>query len=224
MPRIPRIDLGNTVYHVINRSNARVKIFHENKDYQLFEVVLTEAQKRTGMRILAYCIMPNHWHLVLHPKSDGDLQAFMSWLTMTHTQRWHATHGTIGSGHLYQGRYKSFMVQTNEYFLQLCRYVERNPLRARFVTKAEDWRWSSLWRRERGNAEQQNFLSSWPEEVPKDYIAYVNLREADEGLKKIRYSVNRGTPYGSDIWVARVVKKYELESTLRDRGRPKKGS
>jgi len=98
MPRIPRIDLANTVYHVINRSNARVEIFHDKEDYKLFETVLTQAQERTGMRILAYCMMPNHWHLILYPKSDGNPQSFMSWLTMTHTQRWHAINGTIGSG------------------------------------------------------------------------------------------------------------------------------
>src|SRR3989344_1043301 len=143
MPRASRVDIGGLVYHVINRANARAQIFRTDKDYRLFESALEEAKDLTDMRILVYCLMPNHWHLVLYPRQDGDLQRFMTWLTMTHTRRWHVAHRTIGSGHLYQGRYKSFLVQTNEYFLQLCRYVERNPLRAKLVTKAEQWRWSS---------------------------------------------------------------------------------
>ena len=70
MPRIPRVDVGNLVYHVINRANGHIQIFHKDKDYLLFESVLAEAKELNGMRILAYCIMPNHWHLVLHPRKE----------------------------------------------------------------------------------------------------------------------------------------------------------
>ena len=224
MPRASRVDIGGLVYHVINRANARAQIFRTDKDYRLFESALEEAKDLTDMRILVYCLMPNHWHLVLYPRQDGDLQRFMTWLTMTHTRRWHVAHRTIGSGHLYQGRYKSFLVQTNEYFLQLCRYVERNPLRAKLVTKAEQWRWSSFWRRERGSIEQQKLLSLWPEEIPKDYLSYVNMKEPDEELHNIRYSINRGKPYGDDGWASRMIKKFGLGSTIRNPWRPKKRS
>ena len=88
---------------------------------------------RHHMRLLAYCLMPNHFHVLLWPREDGDLSRFMSWLTMTHTQRWHAHHRTAGTGHLYQGRFKSFSVQSAEHFLTVCRYVERNALRANLV-------------------------------------------------------------------------------------------
>ena len=224
MPRILRVDVGNLVYHVINRANGRIQIFHKDKDYLLFESVLAEAKELNGMRILAYCIMPNHWHLVLHPRKDGDLQEFMRWLTMTHTQRQHAAHKTAGSGHLYQGRYKSFLVEKNNYFLQLCRYVERNPLRARLVKKAEHWKWSSLWRREKGSDQQKKLLSSWPEDMPEGYLDYVNMREPDEDLQDIRYSVNRGKPYGADAWVNKMVDMFDLEPTVNNPWRPKKSS
>ncbi|MBU3942870.1 transposase, partial [Patescibacteria group bacterium] len=148
MPRTNRIDIANIPYHVINRANARIQIFDEDRDYKLFEEVLEEAKEKFDMGILSYCIMPNHWHLVLYSKTDGNLQLFMRWLSMTHTRRWHSQHKSIGSGHLYQGRYKSFLVQEDDYLLQLFKYVERNPLRAKLVNKAEDWKWSSLWRRE----------------------------------------------------------------------------
>ena len=147
MPRAPRADEGGLVYHVLNRGNARGEIFLDRDDYQLFEDLLQEGRTRVDVRILCYCLMPNHWHLVLWPREDGDLSNYMYWLGLTHTSRWHSRYETAGTGHLYQGRYKSFPVQSDEHFLTVCRYVERNPRRANLVRKAENWRWSSLWRR-----------------------------------------------------------------------------
>ncbi len=91
MPRTNRVDVANMSYHVINRTNARVQIFDNNRDYKLFEDILEGAKEKFEMRILSYCIMPNHWHLSLYPKKDGDLSKFMGWITNTHTRRWHAT-------------------------------------------------------------------------------------------------------------------------------------
>ena len=178
------------------------------------------------MRILSYCLMPNHWHMVLYPAQDGDLSRFLHWITLTHTQRYHAAKRTIGHGHIYQGRYKSHVVQTNEYYLQLVRYVERNPLRAGLVTHAEDWRWGSLWRRILGTSEAKTLLADWPVPLPEGYLTWVNadLKNEDNALDEIRSSVNRGKPYGSESWVDNMVKKFGLEITIRRRGRPKKGS
>jgi len=224
MPRIHRVDVANTVYHIINRANARLRIFNTNEDYQLFEEVLEEAREKFGMRILAYCIMPNHWHFVLYPATDGDLQIFMRWLTMTHAQRWHSQNKTIGSGHLYQGRYKSFPVQTNEYLLQLFRYVERNALRAKLVKKAEQWRWASLFRREKGTAKEKKLLSHWPIDVPYDYLDLVNAPQTGTELESLRYCVNKGKPFGGENWTRKMIDKFNLASTLKNPGRPKKGS
>jgi len=94
MPRQPRNAIGGYVYHVLNRANARVQIFDNDKDYQLFESVLEEGVEKFGMRILSYCIMPNHWHLILYPLQDNDLSEFMKWLSNTHTKRWHAVKKT----------------------------------------------------------------------------------------------------------------------------------
>lgn len=223
MPRATRIDVGNVAYHVINRANARMNIFDTDEDYLLFEKVLEEAKEKFGMRILSYCIMPNHWHLVLYPKNDGELQKFMGWLSMTHTQRWHAHYKTTGSGHLYQGRYKSFIVQTNQYLLQLFRYVERNALRAKLVKKAENWKWSSLYRRENGSASQKKLLSEWPIDIPKNYLHLVNEPHTKSEMESLRYCVNKGKPYGSEEWTDKMIDVFKLTSTLRGRGRPKKG-
>jgi len=128
MGRPKRAAEGGFVYHVLNRANARMTIFDNDEDYVAFERVLIEAVARTQTRLLAYCLMPNHWHLVLWPRDDGELSKFMGWLTLTHTQRWHAHRHSTGSGHVYQGRFKSFPVQEDDHFYSACRYVERNAL------------------------------------------------------------------------------------------------
>jgi putative transposase len=146
MPRRARSIQGGYVYHVLNRSNARAALFLKEEDYAAFERVLEEASRRVPLRILGYCVMPNHWHMVVWPRVGQDRQVseFLRWLTVTHTQRWHAHHHTAGSGHLYQGRFKSFPVESDEHLYTVLRYVERNPVRANLVERAQEWRWSSL--------------------------------------------------------------------------------
>lgn len=224
MGRAPRPLAGNVIYHVINRANGRMTLFRKDADYQAFEQILAQAVERYSMRLFAYCIMPNHWHLILYPHEGKDLSNFMQWLTLTHTRRWHAHYHTNGYGHAYQGRFKSFPVEMDNYFMQLCRYVERNPLRAKLVSKAEDWQWSSLWRRVYGTSDQQALLSPWPITPDNNYLQLVNKEEPEDELKVIRNSVNRGAPYGSSTWLADVVSKFRLGSTLKPRGRPKKGT
>jgi putative transposase len=121
-------------------------IFTKDEDFIAFETVLQEAVARTGTRLLSWCLMGNHWHLVLGPQEDDELPRFVGWLTLTHTQRWHAHRKSTASGHHYQGRFKSFPIQDDDHFLTVCRYVERDALRARPVVRAEDWLCSSLHR------------------------------------------------------------------------------
>jgi len=117
MPRRPRLATGGLAYHVLNRRVGRLALFEKPADYLAFENILKEAHDRTDVRIAAYCLMPNHWHLLLWPRSDGELSEVMRWITVTHTQRWHAHHHSSGSGPVYQGRFKSFPVQTDEHFI-----------------------------------------------------------------------------------------------------------
>ena len=223
MPRIKRIDVGGEIYHVINRANARVKIFDNNDDYKLFEGILEEAVKKFDMRLLAYCVMPNHFHLILYPKQDGDLSRFMGWLTNTHTRRWHTIKNTIGQGHLYQGRYKSFICQKDNYFLALVCYVERNAKKAHLCRKAQDWKWSSLYRREKGSLNQKKILSVWPVDVPKNYLLLVNKVQDKDDEELIERSIVKSNPFGNMDWIEKAVERFGLEQTLRKVGRPKNG-
>ena len=222
MPRLARIDLADHIYHVINRANGRLQIFNTKEDYILFEKLLTEAKALTDMRILAYSIMPNHWHLILQPRKDGDLGLFMHWLSTSHTRHVHVNTKTIGSGHLYQGRYKSFFVETDQYLLTLIKYVERNPVRAKLVRQCENWQWGSAWRRIHGVPKQQKLLDVSPTIFPHGYLRWINSSEKEDDLKVIRNAVNRGVPYGNERWVDSMVKKHHLETTLRLPGRPRK--
>lgn len=222
MGRSWRGAVGGYVYHVLNRANARDTLFDQPGDYEAFERVLTEAQQRYDTRLLAYCIMPNHWHLVVWPRRDDELSRFVGWLTLTHTQRWHAHRQTAGTGHLYQGRFKSFPIQEDEHLFAVIRYVERNPLRAHLVRQALHWRYGSLWRRERGVAEAQQLLSDGPLPLPADWASRVQAAQTEAELTALRRSVARGQPYGADAWVRATASRLGLETTLRPRGRPRK--
>lgn len=207
---------------MLNRANARRTIFGEAGDYDAFERVLGAAVERTGTRLLSYCVMPNHWHLVLWPRRDDELSRFVGWLTLTHTQRWHAHRHSTGSGHVYQGRFKSFPVAEDAHFLTLARYVERNPLRAGLVERAEEWRWSSLFRWLRGSQEDRALLAAWPLSRKPSWVDHVNRPLTDAELAAVRQSIDRGRPYGDDAWNQRTTRRLGLETTLRPRGRPPK--
>jgi putative transposase len=221
MPRRARISTGGLAYHILNRRVGRLALFDKPADYMAFEKILNEAHERTGIRIAAYCLMPNHWHLLLWPRDDGELSEVMRWITVTHTQRWHAHRQSFGSGPVYQGRFRSFPVQTDEHFLTVARYVERNAVRAKLVKRAEQWQWSSLWRRVQGDPKLLAFLSDWPVKRPRQWVGWVNRPETASELEDLRCSAQRGRPFGSQGWVVRIAKRLSLESTLRPRGRPK---
>jgi putative transposase len=218
MSRAKRVTLGGYVYHVLNRANGRLRIFRRNDDFLAFEKILAEASKRFNMRVCGYCIMSNHWHLLLWPVDDGDLSNFMRWSTLTHTQRYHASHGTLGIGHLYQGRYKIFPVQNDGHYLTVKRYIEANPLRAKLVKRAEEWRWSSLGMQK--SPEPLIELSDGPVELPKTWTKLVNAVVENDQIELLHNSMNRGSPFGDIDWKEVTVKKMGLESTMRSRGRP----
>ena len=159
MPRIARYAPRGWVYQALLRAVARLPLFRKEADYEAFEQVVREAHERFPVEILAYCVMPNHWHFVLRPTKDGQLTAFLRCVAHTHTMRWHAHHHTSGTGHLYQGRFKAFPVEDDDHFYSVARYVERNALRAELVAQTRAWRWSSLWRHTSGDAEARALLA-----------------------------------------------------------------
>ena len=223
MPRTLRAAEAGMIYHVLNRGNGRSRIFHTAGDYQAFERVLAEALKRfPAIELLAYCLMPNHWHLILHPRGDGDLPAFMGWLMVTHVRRHHQAHGTRGGGHLYQGRYKSFPIDTDDlHFLTVARYVEANAHRAKLVRRPREWRWCSLHARLLGKNALVP-LSDWPVDRPDDWERAVGFDFSNADLARLRTSVTRGRPFGREDWTRRVARRLGLSQTMNPPGRPRK--
>lgn len=211
---------GGVVFHVINRGVRRLTLFQHDGDYRAWLRAFADAQGRVPIDLFAYCLMPNHFHLVLRPREDGDLAEFMRLGSVTHSKRWHAARGSNGTGAVYQGRYRAFAIGSDRYFLNACRYVEANPLRAALVPRAEDWTWSSL------SIRRKNFnalaLTEWPILQPGGWVNLVNQSHSEGELNALRRCVRRSAPFGPDEWAKATAAALGLERAFRATGRPKK--
>ncbi len=176
---------------------------------------MERACARLPMRIVGYCVMPNHFHLILWPHGDGDLGKWMQWLLTAHVRRHHRINET--DGRIWQGRFKAFPIKQDEHLLTVLRYVERNALRANLVARAEKWPWSSLSRRDGSPASAE-----LPIELPADWSEFVNRPETQAELEALRGSVNRQTPFGTPYWQQSMAERLGLEQSLRPPGRPRK--
>src|SRR5262245_13630501 len=217
MPRTARASIGGMIYHALNRGNRRETVFHKPADFDAFVEAMAEARRRLPLDIFGYCLMPNHFHLVLRPRGDGDLGRWMRWLLTTHALRYHRHYKT--TGHVWQGRYKAFPIQDDEHLATVLRYVERNPLRAELVDRAEHWKWSSLpgWL-----ADARLLFRGLPPPRDPAWLKRVNQPLSAADLQRLRDSVARERPFGSETWTQSIAKDLGLESSLRPRGRPRK--
>jgi len=218
MPRVNRGLSDGLIYHVLNRGNRREKVFHKDKDYWTFLELIKEAKKHYPIDIFAYCLMPNHFHIVVRPCQANYLSKWMQWLMTSHVRRYHRHYKT--TGHIWQGRFKSFVIQKDEHLLTVLRYVERNPVRARLVFSARDWLWSS--HKERTGKELEKIVDNLPINLPADWSKYIDEPLTEKELEGLRQSVNRRSPFGNVKWQKNISQKLGLEHTLRPRGRPRK--
>lgn len=216
MPRQARRAPGGIIYHVLNRAAGRKELFADEGDYAAFIRVLARTVEAMQMRICGFCLMPNHWHLVLWPREDGDLARFMQKLTITHVRRWVEYRHRVGYGSVYQGRFKSFPTEDGPHFTTMVRYVERNALRAGLVARAEGWQWSSIGQKASGQAP----LATWPVSRREDWIAWVNQPQTPAEEAGLRHCLNHGRPYGSESWTVKMEKRLGL-GPVHSRGRPK---
>ena len=194
MPRIGRKAPGGLIYHVFNRGNGRQRLFRKPQDYDAFIELLLRIQSVVPVRILAVCLMPNHWHLVLWPRRDGELSNFMLRLATAHVRRHFAHTQNAAGGHLYQGRFKSFPVQDDFHLLVLLRYVEANAVRAGLVNDPDAWRWSSFALRR--NSAGAKMLHDWPIAAPAQLGATpATAAPGERGRRRPRQPAAR-TPAG----------------------------
>ncbi len=218
MPRTGRFIVADYCYHVINRGNKKARVFHEPADYEQFQALVYRAHERLRLPILAACLMPNHFHLVVRPAIADDVGRWMQWLFTTHVRWHHAKYST--NGRLWQGRFKAFLIQQDHHLLTVMRYVERNALRANLVERAEDWKWGSLaWR----TAERPPVaLVESPVPLPSYWRHLVNEPQTAAEIAEIRTCVNRQRPFGEPAWVADKAAELGIEHSLKPAGRPRR--
>ncbi len=223
MPRIARGTLERGFFHVLNRGNHRQMLFRSPEDFTLFLELLGVSVAKFKVELWGYCLMGNHWHFVVSVGEVEVLSRWMHWLCNRHVRLAHAQNRQLGGGHIYQGRYKSFPVEDGPYLHAVLRYVEANPLRAKLVARAEEWRWSSLCveplRTELVEVARPR-LAVWTRDAA--WREAVNAPLADAQLDLLRRSVQRGSPFGEAEWTAEMILRAGLESTVRPRGRPRK--
>jgi putative transposase len=219
MARPRRTSPPGVVFHVVNRAAKKSRLFDDDADYAAIHEVLARGLDRFAVALFAYLIMPNHWHFVITARIDRELSRFMHWFETTHARRWQLAKDADGLGAVYQGRFKSIPIQTDAHFLCVCRYVERNALRAGLVERAEDWRWSSLW--QRINRADRPMLSNWPTAMPSDWLTYVNTPQTTQEVEAVRLAMNAGRPFGDETWSQEVAKSLGRNSA-RPRGRPQR--
>ena len=223
MPRQARRAPGGLIYHVLNRGVGRQDLFDDDGDFAAFVRVLAEALERDPVPVLGYCLMRNHWHLVLWPRRDTQLARFMQRLTITHVRRWVEHRGRVGWGSVYQGRYKSFAIQEDAHLLTALRYVERNPVRAGVTRRAERWRWSSLGQLHAPPDPSIPAIpiARWPVPRRRDWVRWVNRPQAAKEEEALRRCLAHGRAFGTEAWTKKTEARLGL-GPLRARGRPKK--
>jgi putative transposase len=216
MPRIARALIDQGIYHVINRGNARQDVFHKEKDDESFVELLREARDRWPVKILAYCIMPNHFHMAPVPEQAEYLSPWMQWVMTSHVRKYHRHYGS--SGHVWQGRYKSFIIQD----VMVLRYIEGNPVRAGIVKSAKDSSWSS--HRENAGITEKRLTGEIPIVLPTDWTSYVDEPMTAYELERLRECARRQAPYGNDVcaWPTDWNQRYAAEEGRQEEKRDEK--
>jgi putative transposase len=227
MGRLPRAIEDGLVYHAINRGSNRGVVFADDSDYVAFLQALAATKERYPLQLFGYCLMTNHFHLLLRPEPGQSISRILQSLTVTHTWRYHQRHHT--SGHVWQGRFKSPLIQDDMHLLVVLRYIEANPLRARMVADPAGYRWSSF--PHHGLGRDDRLLSTFPEweelgrtepERRKRWRAKVRGVQDEAELTSVRQSLPTGRPLGAPDWIERMAKRLGIDWNPRRRGRPPK--
>ena len=189
MPRNPSAGTAGHLFHVTNHAIEGHLLCRDFGEFLALERLLARALQAAPIRLLAFCLMSNHWHLLLWPEADDDTRNFVRWLSMTHARNLRAWRGSSGGGAVYKGRYDASAVEAPAYFYTVVRYIERNPVRAGIVERADEWLWSSASRTHELHGIE---LADWPLPKPSDWNAFMNEMEPLSELEFIRERTSRG--------------------------------
>ncbi len=217
MPRTARAAMGGVIYHVYNSGKNGKALFRSSDDFQAYLELLIEGTAMAAVEVFGFCLMPNYWHIILRPRGKSDLSKYMSWVANTHVKRNQARHKRT-KGSMYKGRYESVAVQEGADLIDLLRYVESVPLRARVVEHAADWAWSSLGCDKKLG---RQLLAELPVQRPDHWKKLVNKPMDKSVRQRLETCLQRGCPLGTDAWAGKMAKKMGIEHKLRPIGRPK---
>jgi putative transposase len=227
MGRQPRPVASGLFYHALNRGNNRGPVFFAPDDYHTFLKALAQTQQRYPFHLFGYCLMTNHFHLLLQPEDGVSISRVLQSLTVAHTWHYHKGHGSVG--HVWQGRFRSPVVQDDEHALTVLRYLEANPLRAGMVADLADYPWSSYAAHALGQADALlSPLPCWERlgatEAARQrwWRGLVHTPLTEDELAGLRRSVTSGRPYGEASWAKAMGQRLQLRFSERGRGRPRK--
>jgi putative transposase len=227
MGRQPRLIADGLIYHALNRGNNRQPVFADHADYAAFLQAVAQTRERYPFRLYGYCLMSNHFHLLLQPEPGQSISRILQSITVAHTWRYHKRRATLG--HVWQGRFRSPVIQEDDHLLTVLRYIEMNPLRAGLVKDLSRYRWSSYGVHGLGRTDELvSELPTW-----QGLAATAEARQAwwrrflqtpleDQELLAIRQAVSTGRPFGSTVWVEQTARRLGLDLCQRPRGRPPK--
>jgi putative transposase len=219
MSRWRRILPDGIIQHVVNRGAKRGLLFHQPADCEGFLELLVDASEHHPVSLVGFTLMKNHFHLLVRPKEGKALSEYMQWLMNAHIRQYRQQYGGRGEGHIYQGRYRSSLVETVPDLLRAMRYVEANAVRAGFVERAEDWPWCSLGRT--ATVSGRPLLDPAMSHRSEEWLELVNTPMEQLDLDAIRNAVRQGLPFAQPT---PATDDASMSSTppRRDRGRPRK--
>ena len=186
MPRRTTRLATHEAFHICNRAAGELTLFHNRTDYLLFEQTFLEMLASYPINLFAYCLMPNHWHLLAEAEQPKVLTQALHWLGTTHAIRWRRNTDSKGRGAVYQSRFRAHLVRKNEAFYKVAHYIERNPVVAHLCQAPQEWDWSSASSRPK----EKPFLAEWPLHKPKEWHRTLQSPLEEDWISRIRCAVS----------------------------------
>jgi putative transposase len=220
MPRIARIVAPGYPHHVTQRGNNRTTVFFDDQDRKTYLELLGKYSKSFAMQIWAYCLMPNHVHLLVVPEKENSLARGIGLTNQVYTQ--YLNRKLKQSGRIWQNRFFSCIVEREEYLWAVARYIEQNPVKADMVKQAEDYRWSSARAHLTPASDALLHQPSWLDETDKSAYAEFLLQRDDKTESDLRRATRTGRPFGSEVFIDAMELKLNARLKARKPGRPRK--
>lgn len=218
MTRIARVTAIDYPHHIVHRGNNRLRIFFDWLDYEEYLSLLKKYAEKWKLSILAYCLMPNHVHLLIKPRSENALAKMMQGIAQFYAK--YINRKYQRTGRLWECRYFSSLVDSERYLWTVVRYIEQNPLRANMAERESDYPYSSAHAHFLGSIDPLLGEAFFTENQRQDYLDFAAQSAAPEEISKLRASTKSGRPFGGEIFIQKVEETLYRNLKAPLRGRP----